>query len=234
MIGFDKLKFYPISFFDFLLPRFCPACKQKLSPDENTACKNCISKIKIASAERLVNEFGRKFADKNIISGFFSAFVFEKDKELQHIIHALKYDNKFLAGIFLGQQLGAHLMSIANDWKIDLIIPIPLHQLKKAERGFNQSYCIAKGVNRILNLTFKEKVIKRKRFTESQTTMNIMEREENITGAFKVTKPTSVKDKTILLIDDVITTGATISESGRILLESGAKKIYAASVAIAD
>jgi len=234
MIGSDKLNYYTNSFFDFFLPRFCPACKQKLSNDENTVCNDCMSKIKLASAERLGTEFGRKFANNNIISGFFSAFVFEKDKELQDIIHALKYDKKFLVGKFLGLQVGKHLLNKKDPWQIDLIITIPLNQLKKAERGYNQSFYIAKGIGKILDISFSDRVVKRIKYTESQTTMTLNEREENISGAFKIRNKNSVKGKSILLVDDVITTGATISECGKILLEAGATKIYAASVAIAD
>ena len=119
-------------------------------------------------------------------------------------------------------------------WNFDLIVPIPLHHLKKAERGYNQSFYIAKGVRKILNIKVSDRIVKRIKYTESQTTMNISEREENIYGAFKVKLKNSISGKNILLIDDVITTGATISECGKILLEAGANRIYAASIAIAD
>jgi competence protein ComFC len=109
-----------------------------------------------------------------------------------------------------------------------------LHQLKKAERGYNQSYYIAKGLNKVLKCALKENHLKRIKFTESQTTMNITERKKNISGAFKVKTISGLRNKNILLIDDVITTGATITECGKILLESGVNKIYAASIAIAD
>jgi ComF family protein len=234
MISSNKLNPYANSLFDFFLPRFCPACKQKLSSDENTACKECMGKIRLVSTERLTKEFGRKFANNNIISDFFSAFIFEKDKELQHIIHALKYDKKFLVGNFLGQQLGKYLLIKKDLWQIDLIVPIPLHQLKKAERGFNQSSYIAKGIGKILHVTSSDRVVKRIKYTESQTTMTLNERAENISGAFRIRNKNGIKGKNILLIDDVITTGATISECGKILLEAGANKIYAASVAVAD
>ena len=115
-----------------------------------------------------------------------------------------------------------------------MIIPIPLHQLKKAERGYNQAYYIAKGVGSKLKVRVSDRAVKRIKYTESQTTMNLNEREENISGAFKVRNQKAVRGKSILLLDDVITTGATISECGKKLLEAGAAKISAASIAIAD
>ncbi|MDP2365823.1 MAG: ComF family protein [Ignavibacteria bacterium] len=222
------------SLLDLFLPRFCCACKVKLASNEDTMCTSCLTKIQTATEERLKREFDRKFLNKNIVSDFFSVFVFEKDKELQHAIHSLKYENKFPIGIFLGKTLANKIKCNRPDWDIDLIIPIPLHQLKKAERGYNQSFYIAKGIGNILDITFSDRVVKRIKYTQSQTTMTLNEREENISGAFRVRKKTVVKGKNILLVDDVITTAATISECGKILIEEGAKDIYAASIAIAD
>jgi competence protein ComFC len=222
------------SFFDFFLPRLCASCKNKLKPHEAAVCSDCLNRIKLADNERLHFEYLRKFAADKFITDFFSLYVFEKDKELQHIIHALKYDRKFLTGKVLGEKVGSYIGNKVKEWKIDFIIPIPLHPLKKAERGYNQSFFISKGLSKAVNIPLKNHFIKRKRFTLSQTTMNFEERQKNIHNAFKVRNGKHLKEKNILLVDDVITTGSTISECGRVLLEGGADKIYAASVAIAD
>jgi ComF family protein len=219
---------------DFFLPRFCPACKCKLSISEEIICKTCLGKLSLADNERLDSEFKRKFDDKKIISGFVSLYVFEKDKELQHIIHSIKYDKRFISGLYLGKTMGEILSSVIKNWRPDIIIPVPLHHLKKTERGFNQAYYIAKGLSKETGIPVNQRIIKRIRYTKSQTTLNLKEREENIDGAFAITRRSNMKGKKILLIDDVITTGATISECGKILLEAGAGKIYAASAAIAD
>lgn len=121
-----------------------------------------------------------------------------------------------------------------REWKIDLIVPIPLHHLKRAERGYNQSDFIAKGMKKILHVPVKSRLIKRARFTETQTNLNLVERKENMQGAFALRRNKLLQNKNVLLIDDVITTGATTSECGRTLLEGGAANVYAASVAIAD
>ena len=234
MMYLGEPKYFANNLFDFILPRFCCSCKTKLSVNQDTMCVDCLSKIQRSNSSRLKREFERKFLNNKIISEFYSPFVFEKDKELQHAIHALKYDKKFPVGIFLGKVLAAEIKSSKTNWKFDLIIPIPLHQLKKAERGYNQAYYIAKGVGKIFKVKVSDRSVKRIKYTESQTTMNLNEREENIFGAFKVKWNTQVRGKNILLLDDVITTGATISECGKILLEAGASKVYAASIAIAD
>ena len=219
---------------DFILPRFCPSCNKKLSPDESTICPECLNKIQVASSDRLDHEQNRKFLTKNIISGFTSLYVFEKDKELQKIIHSLKYNQRFLIGKFLGELLGNARVQKISGWQIDFIIPVPLHHLKKADRGYNQSLYIAKGISKSIGMPIKNRILKRQRFTQSQTTMNLKEREENISGAFVVRNTKKLKGKNVLLIDDVITTGATTNECGKVLLEGGAIKVYAASVAIAD
>ena len=219
---------------DFFLPRFCPSCKKKLTSTEVVVCNSCLAKIKHADSERTAIEFVRKFKNEKIIKGFTSLFVFEKDKELQDIIHDLKYNGKFSIGIFLGKLLAAAVNDKIQEWKIDLIVPIPLHHLKRAERGYNQSDFVAKGMNKILDIPVKSRLIKRIRFTETQTSLNLLERKENMKDAFALHRNKLLQNKNVLLIDDVITTGATISECGRIILESGAANIYAASVAVAD
>ena len=128
----------------------------------------------------------------------------------------------------MGNKLGEHLGDTFSD--IDLIVPVPLHHLKKAERGYNQSYYIARGISKSTNIKIEENILKRIRFTQSQTKMNLEERRLNIENAFKVRKIL----RNILIVDDVITTGATVNECGKVLKKAGANEVYAASVAIAD
>jgi competence protein ComFC len=219
---------------DFCLPRICPSCKNKLNLNEACICSECLNKILPADPTRINFEYQKKFKSKGIISGFTSLYVFEKDKEIQRIIHSIKYENNFRGGEYLGKLLGDKLVIEGKEWKPDLIIPVPLHYLKKAERGYNQSFYIAKGVNLKLGLAMDRGSVKRVKYTETQTSMNIIEREKNIRRAFRVTNADKAAGKNILIIDDVITSGSTVSELGRTLKEKGAGIIYAASLAIAD
>jgi ComF family protein len=220
--------------FDFFLPRICPCCKIKLSPEEECICSNCLKKIRVAENNLLRTEYKRDFKHKGYISDLASAFVFEKDKNMQTLLHELKYNKRFLYGIFLGKQLAKLKRDKIAKWDIDFIIPVPLHMLKLAERGYNQSFYISKGLSNRLNVPLKKKIIKRKKFTQSQTNLNRKEREENLAEAFAIsTNKNSIAAKNILIVDDVITTGATTNECAKALLNSGAKRIYAASAAIA-
>jgi len=219
-------------FFDFFLPRLCPGCEKKLAANEDLICVDCLESILIADDERIQIEFSKNFSAAQVIEDFYSKFVFETDKTLQQIIHALKYKQQFKLGYFLGKILAQGIQT--KEWQIDFIVPVPIHHLKKAERGFNQSDSIAKGLSSVLNIPYTTKLIKRIKHTESQTKLNMNQRAQNVADAFKAKNPSKIAGKNFLLVDDVCTTGATLQECGIVLYKAGAKKIYASSVAITE
>ena len=139
-----------------------------------------------------------------------------------------------MIGKYLGKVVANQLAEDINKWKADLILPIPLHSLRKTDRGFNQAEEIVKGLSRELGIKQNSRIIKRKRYTQTQTKLTLVERKQNIEDAFQLRRNNAIIDKNIILVDDVITTGATISECASLLLNGGAKNIYALSVAIAN
>ncbi|MFB3056975.1 MAG: ComF family protein [Ignavibacteriaceae bacterium] len=221
-------------FFDFFIPRNCPSCKKKLKLEEICICDECLSSIERVDSARLNLEYQRKFASTEIISGFTSLFVFEKDKALQLLIHSIKYNKRFLNANYLGKLIGENLRQEIMNWNVDIIVPVPLHSIRKADRGFNQSKYIAIGMGKELGINVKSNLLKRTRYTETQTNLTMKEREENISDAFQAKQERLIEGKTFLLVDDVITTGATIRECGRVLLDEGAVRVYACSAAIAE
>lgn len=225
---------YANKIFDFFLPRICPSCNNKLNSFEEIVCDYCFSRLKLTPESLIKTEYENKFAIKNFIKDFHPIFVFESGNEIQHLIHSLKYNKQFRIGIYLGEIIANQINQKFIDWNIELIIPIPLHQLKKAERGYNQSEFIAKGLSERTKIPCSRKVIHRKKFTETQTHLSALERQQNVKDAFKVVNKKLIEGKNILLVDDVITTGATISECAKVLLREGAKNIFATSVAIAQ
>ena len=226
------MKFALNTLFDFFLPRFCPGCNKKLSTKEQPVCSECLSSILIADDFRLQFEYDKKFTTEKIIKDFYARYVFETDKTLQDIIHALKYKKQFKLGTFLGEILSEGVKNL--NWQFDLIVPVPIHPLKKAERGYNQSDYLVKGLSKSLGIPYSTKLLKRTKHTESQTHLAMTERAKNVANAFKVKNPELIKGKSFLLMDDVITTGATTQECGRALVNSGAKTVYACSVGIAE
>ncbi len=220
--------------FDVILPRKCSGCEEILKTREISICGNCLKSIKVIERSRIEHEYDLNFRSTGIITDFTSLFIFEKDKTLQHIIHNIKYNNQFNTARTLGELFGKMHNELLNSWKINLIIPVPLHHLKKAERGFNQSDFFAKGISKISRIRSSFHSIKRIRYTESQTGFNHQEREQNMADAFRIRNEKLIRGKSILLVDDIITTGATIRECGRVLLNAGAKNIFAGSIAVAD
>lgn len=228
------MKLLIISVLDYILPRFCVSCKCVLNAEEKIVCSSCYVNIKHAGSDLIETEYVRKFQKDKIISGFQSLYIFEKDKEFQNIIHALKYNKRFLIGIYLGNLMGKFLNSKIKNWNIDYIVPVPLHKLKLLERGYNQAYFLAKGLSHQLKVSVKSRAMKRIRYTQSQTTLTKKEREDNIQDAFSISFPKQARGKVILLVDDVITTGATVTECGKELLKHGAAKVYAVSAGLAE
>lgn len=216
---------------DFLVPRFCTVCECHLNPDQKFICQNCESSLVLLDETQISAEFNRKFSNKSLIDDYTSAYVFENDGNFQKLVHALKYDKKFKIGNLIGQKLGEIRKGKIESWKADLIIPVPLFNLKKIERGFNQVLYIAKGLKKSTNLPINSKIIKRTRNTISQTTLTLNEREENVRGAFRLKKIEVVKSKRIIILDDVITTGATVLEIARLLKDNHAEKVFALSTA---
>lgn len=147
---------------------------------------------------------------------------------LRKAIHSLKYQQN----MGLGTQLAAPMSALLNElqWPVDLITAVPLSRQRIAERGYNQSYLLARPIAFAHHTPFSPQAVKRTRNTPSQVGLNASERKNNVAGAFRA-NPELVKDKSVLLIDDVATTGATLTASTQALLNAGAAKVYALTLA---
>ncbi len=143
-------------------------------------------------------------------------------------IHRLKYERDLGIALELADML-AQIMQ-ATSWQIDLIMPVPLSEKRKAQRGYNQAALLAYPLSLQLHIPENTKGLVRVHETRSQVNLNFKERQENVQGAF-CADPAMVKDKTILLVDDVFTTGATINAAAAALREAGSKRVYALTVA---
>ena len=170
------------------------------------------------------------------ISHLISLYHFEKEGTLQSIIHQLKYSDMTSLGTELGRKLGEKLLLQTHDHSIDGMIPVPLHPTKLRERGYNQSEHIAKGIRKVTGIPLYSSLLLRHKYTSSQTQLSATERKENVGDAFSLNKRylMSLEGKTFLIIDDVITTGATIEACAKLLVQHGARKVIASSVALAE
>jgi ComF family protein len=162
-----------------------------------------------------------------------SLFRFEKGSACQALLHELKYRGNTRAGAYLGRLLGQELKDSAFS-DCDLVVPVPLHQKKLKQRGYNQSELIAKGVSEITGIPLAGDLIRRIKYQHSQTSMNRQERFENMVKAFTCGRTSLLPgDKKILIIDDIITTGATLEACSMVLLHQFPCTIYVATVSYA-
>jgi ComF family protein len=149
------------------------------------------------------------------------------------LIHLLKYENVLPAASVLGRLLAEAIthFDLAGD-PLPQLVPVPLHASKRSERGFNQAELIVRlAVKHLPRRLEIATVLKRKRATHSQVGLTREERIANMRDAFRVTGPAAVKGRTVIVVDDVMTTGTTISECARVLKKAGAERVWAATVA---
>ncbi len=159
-------------------------------------------------------------------------WVFEKSGPVQRIHRELKYGNRPYYGYLLGQLLGRDLLpNHAKD--IDRIIPIPLHKKRLLERGYNQCHPIAEGLSATIDRPVDTRSLVRHRATRSQTNLSIVQRRVNLSSAFTVSRPQEICNQHIMVLDDVITTGATVTEAARVLADAGAASVTAVAIGFA-
>ena len=178
------------------------------------------------------NDFSRHFWGRANIETGCSMYYYSKDGKIQQAIRALKYQGKKEVGIKLGSLFGSILRDSPLYKNIELILPVPLHPLKAKNRGYNQCDQIAKGLSESMMVPWRSEVIVRKRFTETQTKKSRNERIENVRDAFEVKDREIVKGKKVLVVDDVLTTGATLEACVNALSEIEDIRIYCASLAM--
>ncbi|HEX9911635.1 MAG TPA: ComF family protein [candidate division Zixibacteria bacterium] len=156
------------------------------------------------------------------------------DPDYQTLLHHFKYKRKISLGKELGKRLGELLIQDKFLKDYDYLLPVPLHRSKERERGYNQSKILAEEISELTFLPLLDKVLMRKKNTRDQTNLNAEERERNVRGAFIVRDKLVLKGKRIILVDDVMTTGATLKECSRVLKEAGVKEVAGATVAVVN
>jgi competence protein ComFC len=232
-------------FLDFVYPQHCAICKKHLNREEEDVCDVCWN-----SLVTLPDPFcpycrsfyeprdteccfcqsaGRTIEDRKILM---VRSLGRFDDYYRELIHRFKYGKKIPLGRRLGQRLGEAINGNSAFLESDFLIPVPLHKSRYRERGFNQSEVVAEEISKVTEVSVLKNVLKRKKNTKDQTNLSPQQREENVRGAFVVTQPEMISGKSIILVDDVITTGATLSECARMLKQAGAGRILGMTIAV--
>jgi len=196
----------------YLNKSMCPVCGIAFlnSPAESHLCGKCLEKSPYFTVARAVAAY------ENVIL---------------ETIHRFKYGRDLSVGSILASFMADFQFPDFDYRNYSLIVPVPLHVKKMRERGFNQSVILAQALNKKWRLPLNYFLLKRSKFTLTQTGLDKKEREKNIKGAFEVTSAKEIKDKNIILIDDVYTTGATLNECAKTLRKAGAKDVAVLTLA---
>lgn len=195
---------------DLIFPRHCIVCGETLSPQEKDICLNCLYQLpRIEKIHR--NEIEKIFWGSIDIERASSYIYYRKGAHYNRILHAIKYKNRPEIGIRLAMMAAEELKESGFFDGIDAIVPLPLSKKKKRQRHYNQCDFIAEGLSKATDIPVLKNSITRTIANETQTHKNRNERWKNVEGIFSLTNPKSIEGKHILLIDDILTTGATIT-----------------------
>ena len=225
---------YAGDFVSLFYPATCAACGAVLPGREQVLCAWCMHSLP---------ETGYHLGKKNPVEELFygrmqveramALLFFNKESKYNRLLYQLKYQGQKETGIFLGRLLGSRIKEAEAD-TFDSIIPIPLHKAKFRRRGYNQSAVIAKGISEVLNKPVNEKVLFRKVFTSTQTRKGRFDRWRNVEGIFESRNNSEVENKHVLLVDDVVTTGATLEAAGSCLLKISGTRLSVATIAYSN
>ncbi|MDB5014619.1 MAG: putative amidophosphoribosyltransferase [Daejeonella sp.] len=226
---------YFSDFFGLFFPELCSACGKNLFKNESTICISCIYNLPHTDfhndhENKVAKQLWGRFPFKQATSFLY----FQKGGLVQKAMHQLKYNYSPQTGFRLGE-LYAHQLKGSESWiQPDLIVPVPLHPRKLKERGYNQSELIANGMGSVLNVDVNVRTLVRSVNTKTQTKKGRFARFENLDGAFVIKNQETFQGKHVLLVDDVVTTGATLEACSLALLKVPNLQISVATIAFAE
>ncbi len=223
------------AFVNFVYPPSCMTCWRDLKRGEFYICMKCWDSFeRVSPTETIIQAIERKFLVDETLDKIDAVFLFEQDPRVRAAVHLLKYGGAVKIAERFGVLLAGKIVADPKLSTCDFVAPVPLHPARRRERGYNQSELIAARLSGELRLSHEPGLLRRVRQTQSQTMFDAEGRKKNIAGAFSVEEQLAVnlKGTRILLIDDVITTGATIKECAGALKRAGATEVYAASAAV--
>ena len=213
-------------------PKKCPACGRPLRLFGANICSRCSQNLpETHFFEAPGNPIEKIFYGRLPIDAGAAAWYFHKNTALQALLFQLKYKSNKEVGLFIGKQMGSLLAASDRYVGIDALIPVPLHPQALSKRGFNQAALICEGISQVWHKPVYTSVIVRNKRTSTQTKQTRAERWENMENAFTINDPASITGKHVLLIDDVITTGATVEACGKTLLTIKGVKVSIAAAA---
>jgi ComF family protein len=219
------------SILQLIYPHVCEGCGTDHVQEDHFLCLRCLSELPHTSYHMHSNNPVEKiFWGRLPVFSATAHFYFTKQSVIQHLMHQVKYKGNTDLGIYLGKLMGADLAASNRFAYADALIPLPLFIQKEKKRGYNQAKLLCDGIAPILQKPVINNAVFRAIHTETQTKKNRVQRWQNIEKGFALTDPTMLGGKHVILVDDVITTGATLEACGRILLQCEDLRLSIASL----
>ncbi len=215
-----------------IYPRVCQSCGKGLLRNENVICTHCINEIPRTNFHSYKdNLVAQTFWGRLSVENATSFYYFQRGSVFQKLIHRLKYLGKKEIGIEMGKHFASNLLH-TDFADTDVIVPVPLHPKKEYKRGYNQSLMIARGMGAVFEIPVNTTALQRMVMSQTQTRKSRIDRWENVSDIFSVKKPEEIKAKHVLLVDDVLTTGATLEACGTQILKVPETKLSIATLAL--
>ena len=220
---------------DLFFPKVCYACHEVLNDHEQDICTDCRNNLPVTNFHfHKDNNVSKVFYARVKVEYGTALFRFEKKGLVQQLIHNLKYKGQESIGVFLGDWLGGELKTVKEYSEIDMVIPVPLHKNKLKKRGYNQVAKFAEHIASALNVKYVDNVLLKVTNTDSQVLKSRFARWTNNEELFTLQNKSTIANKHILLVDDLITTGATMEACINVLNQAKNIKISVACMAIAQ
>lgn len=220
---------------NLFFPQICVICDSILSKNESIICTNCLHELPVSNYEHdNDNPVKKVFYGRIDLENATSLLLFHKKSNVQTLIHQLKYRGHKEIGTYLGAWTGNILSKLEAYQNIDIIIPVPLHKKKLKSRGFNQVEDFGKELSKALNATYIDNVLLKTSFTSTQTLKSRFARWNNMEETFVLENPSLVQNKHVLIVDDLITTGATLEACANVLKASPGIKISVVCMAFTE
>ncbi len=220
---------------DLFFPKVCAGCHTILITNETVFCTVCRHELPLTQYHLdSKNEAVKKFYGKIMIEHASALLYFNKKGIVQELIHNLKYKGHEEIGTVLGNWYVEDLKELALETPFDVVIPVPLHPKKFRERGYNQVTTFGKALAKGLKINYNDAVLYRKKYSKTQSKKNLIGRSDNIENIFDVIFTEENKNKHFLIVDDVLTTGATLEACSKALLKIPGAKISIVCMAMAN
>lgn len=233
----NKVQAYFSAFIDLLFPKLCLYCRNRFHEPKSQLCKACRETLEYLT-DGICQVCGTPMQSSECQSCQSYDYNFDKARSVfkftpvvQASIHRLKYHGTVGISSFLASYAVDYLRSVNPFENIDIVAPVPLHSTRQRERGFNQAEKLSRHIAAGMNYEHKPKLLLRKRFTQTQTRLSKAEREKNVSAAFGINPKYNISDKSILLVDDVFTTGSTVNAISKLLKTNNVSQIYILTIA---